>query len=469
MPLINWVKITTFLESVGAAPTNYIPISAIPVDNGVAPFAEAAKRYASVQEMLDDGWLATDDAVLAATQVFGQTAFTITPPTRVVIVNRAAPVAQVEEFTVNAADDGTYKLYISILGGSPVEAASFTALTNTVTDIKDGLIADFNLGPFAGTHTAADVDIDSGSVTADFAGVPFVLTGDGPNGAADITVDNTTPNSGIYEDLDAAFLVEPFWGVIPDPAEVEGVMIEVSRWTEASAAINSPRRNVAFLQTDDTDILSATEPNFASTLVGLGRTRAFPLVHANLSDKMTAAWFGRYGGQFPGSRAWHFGQLTGSTETDNLIYTETQVENAVAQRASIVERDAPSTLAPLRVNWGQGTGGFFVVQKQAEDYWWLRVGQAMVNQLESATGVNLDEEGIDKLVAAVEAVNTELGSNDPPVIDLLDTSVTPVPLEDVPDAEKAVGDYATTGGIEVSTTLIPKLRRVRVSATFALA
>lgn len=467
MPIINFVQISTFLESVGAAPVNYLPISAIPVDAGGVPFAEAAKLYPSTDAMLEDGFLSTDAAVLSAAQVFGQGAFTATVPTRVAIVNRAVAVAQVEEFTVVATDNGDYKLFISVLGGSPVEAASYTAAAATATDIKDGLVTAFNLGPFAGSHTAASVDADSGSITADVAGVPFILTATGPNGAADITIANTTPNSGLYEDLDAAFAVEKFWAVLPDPSEAEGVMLEAGRWAEASAQANSVRRNVALLPTTDGDILTATEPNFASLNVGLGRTRTFPLYHFNSTDKMNAAWFGRYGAQFPGSRAWHFGQLGGTTLTSDINYTQTQGDNLIAQRASWVERDGPAAVDPLRVQWSQGSGGFFVVQKQAEDYWWLRTGQAIVEALESSTGVNMDDEGIAKLVAAVNVVNTELGTSDPPVIDLDATTVTPVPLEDVPPAEQAVGDYQTTGGIQVDTVLIPKIRRVAVSAVFA--
>lgn len=467
MPLTNWVLIQTFLESVGDAPASYIPIGAIPVDNGVAPFVEAAKVYASPEEILDDGWSDVGEFYLAALQYFGQTAFTQTVPTRVVAINRASPVAQVSEFTVVANADGTYRLFIATIGGTAVEAASFAAVGQTVTQIKDALIASFNGGPFAVTHTAASLDADSGTITADVPGVPFVLTGNGPGGEGDITETTTTVNTGIFQDLEAAFAVEKFWCVIPDPSEPEGVMIEVGRWCEASAGLNSARRNVCLLQTNDADILAGTEPNFASVLVGLGYTRSFPVLHANLTDKMTAAYFGRYGAQPPGSKAWHFGRLGGSSETTNLVYSITQVENAKAQRVAIVERDGPSVSLPLRINWGMGAGEFFLVQKQAEDAWWYECGVAMVRELEQ--GLNLDDEGIGTLVAAVDQVNLSFGTGETPVLDLDQTTTTPVPLSSVPAAEQELGDYKTTGGIIVSTVLTPKLRSLRVSATFALA
>jgi hypothetical protein len=55
------------------------------------------------------------------------------------------------------------------------------------------------------------------------------------------------------------------------------------------------------------------------------------------------------------------------------------------------------------------------------------------------------------------------------VLDLARTVITPVPLEDIPAAELAAGDYMTSGGIAVSTVLIPRALKVAVSATFALA
>jgi hypothetical protein len=468
MPIINFVQILTSLSAVGTPPLNYIPIAAIPVDNGDAPFAEAAKTYSSTAAMLADGFLATSDAVLAVAQVFGQGAFTPTVPTRVAIVKRAVPVAQVEEFTVLNDDDGPWTLSISYVGGSAVTAATFAASGDTVTAIKDGLLASFVGGAFAPTQTAVTSGVDSGTVTAVTAGAPFILTATGPNGAADVLVANVTPNAGLYEDLDAGFKAAPFWCVIPDPAQTQSEMIEVSRWAEASAEPLSTRRNICMVATDDADILTATEPNFAATLAGMNRTRTFVLYHVNLTDKMTAAWFGRYGAPTtPGERAFHFGLLSGTTETTAINYVHAQGVNLKASRCSWVERDGPASTSPLRVFWGQGSGGFFAVQKQAEDYWWLRTIAAMVAVLESVAGVNLDDEGVAKMVSAIDVVNTELGTSTPPVIDLAQTSVTPVPLEDVPPDELQVGDYQTTGGINVATKLIPKGRSVRVSAVFS--
>lgn len=474
MPQQNYVLITTFLKTLGPAPVNYIPIAGIPGSVGGAPFSEAAKYYGSTDDMLADGYLSTDQEVLAAAEILGgQSEFIVNAtniPTRVAIIRRETPVAQVDEFTVNAADDGNYTLFISYpLGASAVAAATFAAVSNTVTEIKDGLLASLAIGAFAGIVTGASVDADTGSVTADVAGVPFLLTGVGPNGVADFTVETITENAGLYADLEAGWKVAQFWPVIPDPSEVSGVMYEASRWAQASGQLLSARRNIALIQTDDGDILSATEPNFASVFADLEYSRSFPLYHPDPSfvDKMTAAWFGRYGGIGIGIRAWHMGRLSGTTLTSELNYTYAEVENANAAGVALVERlNGPED--PLRITIRDGNASsVYPVQRQAEDFWWLSTGIALVNMLQDDddSGVNLDEGGIAEAVAVVDGVNAQLTANG--VIDGNRTTVTPVPLSDVPLAEQAIGDYLTTGGIDVSTVLIPKIRRIRASAVFA--
>lgn len=469
MPITNFVATETSLVSTPAPPKNYLQIACfIPPVSEPPPFAEDAKEYASLDAMLDDGFLATDAAYLNALQYVGQGAFNGGEnPTRWVVLKRAAAVAQVMEFEVQNSADGLWELFISDIGGTPVQAASFAAVASTTTLIKDGLLASLALGPFLGVVTGASVDPDSGSVTADVAGVPFVLTGTGPAGAADIVISTTTPNSGVYEDLGAGFIAAPFWDVLPDASIDWGTQREVSRWAE-DAKTTKDRRNVCSLQTTDSTIVTATPGNEAEQLVALARTRSFPVLHVNTGDKMNAAWDGRYLGRTIGQRAWHFGLLGGSSVADtSLVYTEAEGAILIAQRVSWVERDGPALTRPLRIFWGLGSGGFFKVQKHAEDRWWWETQNAVVSVLESQTGANLDEEGISKVVAKIDEVN--IGLDQDGVIDIGRTTVTPVPLSEVPKSELELGDYGTTGGIRVDTVLIPKLRSITTSAFFALS
>jgi hypothetical protein len=87
----------------------------------------------------------------------------------------------------------------------------------------------------------------------------------------------------------------------------------------------------------------------------------------------------------------------------------------------------------------------------------------------SEDGWTLDGPGIQKLVARVKQSNDTLASFNPPVVDSNNTSVTFVPLSEVPLSEQAVGDYQTTGRVTSVATLIPRGRSLRVDGVFPTA
>ncbi len=459
MPTTNFTKVTTSLQPTPAAPANWIEIAAIPVDAGDVPDGFDTKAYTSVQEMIDDGWTSSDDAVVTATNYFGQGDYNGGQvPVKVVVIKRGAPVAQVYEFDVLTTTDGDYKLFID-----GVLAATLAAVGLTDTQIKDQLITAFNAGAFGSTHTAATVDTNSGTVTADVLGVPFILTATGPGVSFD--VDQTVANVGIYQDLDAAWAIERFWQVLPDPAEAEGTLLEVSRWCQAGESWPTRRRNVCILPTMDADILTSTEPNFADTLIGLNRTCSFALYHVNTSDKMNGSWSGRYIKMFPGSKAWHYGRVNGTSLTSTINFDHDEGEALVDARCSWVERDGSSTTDFVYIFGGVGAGGFTLAQKMAEHAWWLRCDEAMKTVQQA--GLDLDEIGLAQIKSAILIASQPF--IDAGVLDESSIVITPVPLASVPAAELAVGDYLTTGGVNVSGVITPKLHALRVSSVFAVA
>lgn len=460
MPDINFVQITTSLVATPAPPLDYLNVCGIPAT--APPFAPtAAKAYSSGTEMLDDGFLSTDVAYLAAVQVFGQD--DTTSPTLIVIIAKGSYTAQVQDLQITNNTDGTYEVYTAVLGGGAlVLVSTFAAVAQTITQIRNGLLA-----AWTGTdQTPASQSTDKIRVTAATAGAPFLLSGDGPAVNSFAASTNVTPSVGPYDEMDTAFATSPFWAVIPDPAEAPGLMLEWSRWAEASKEANSRRRNCAIIQVVDADIADAVSPNTAETYEALVRTRSFLVVHANTVDQMSATDFGKYGGLPPGSRAWHFRQVNGTSETTNITYSKTQGDNLIAAKVSWVERDTPTTSSPVKIQWDQGSGGFFIVQKHAEDRWWLTTQAAMVAEKESRAGLNIDDASIARLVAAIDQVNIALAADG--VIDLARTTVTAAAAASVDPSKAALGLYtAPDGGITVDTVLIPKLRALSVSGVFA--
>lgn len=460
MPDINFVQITTSLVATPAPPLDYLNVCGIPAT--APPFAPtAAKAYSSGTEMLDDGFLSTDVAYLAAVQVFGQD--DTTSPTRIVIIAKGSYTAQVQDLQITNNTDGTYEVYTAVLGGGAlVLVSTFAAVAQTITQIRNGLLA-----AWTGTdQTPASQSTDKIRVTAATAGAPFLLSGDGPAVNSFAASTNVTPSVGPYDEMDTAFATSPFWAVIPDPAEAPGLMLEWSRWAEASKDANSRRRNCAIIQVVDADIADAVSPNTAETYEALVRTRSFLVVHSNTVDQMSATGFGKYGGLPPGSRAWHFRQVNGTSETTDITYSKTQGDNLIAAKVSWVERDTPTTSSPVKIQGGQGSGGLFIVQKHAEDRWLRATQAAMVAGLESRAGLNIDDASIARLVAAIDQVNIALAADG--VIDLARTTVTAAAAASVDPSKAALGLYtAPDGGITVDTVLIPKLRALSVSGVFA--
>jgi hypothetical protein len=479
MTLALWNQVVTTLEAPSTPPENFIKIPGIPSSTatGLAAFAGiSAKQYATIEQMTDDGFAESSFEVLSATNFLAQDTPQGEAVTRWVVIALQPFVAQVDEFTVEASDDGTYELYLApAIGLSPTLAASFVAAANTVTEIKDGLIISFNGGAFAADFTAADVDVDSGSVTANTAGQAFVLTGEGPNGTSDITVLNLTPNSGPADSLDPGFEEEPFWGVIPEPGIADGLWYEYSRWAEDSPGVFSTRRNVLFLQTSEAGIIDPLDTdNLALTLQVLQRKRTFGVYHVSDSDYMSASVFGLYGGQQAGRRAFHLREIIGTTLVGPGTLGPDVFTLAVGmllkeRNFGWIERDGNANTDPARFAWGQGSGGFFAEQVQAEDFWWFDVSNGMLEIQASEDGWTLDGPGIQKLVARVKQSNDTLASFNPPVVDSNNTSVTFVPLSEVPLSEQAVGDYQTTGRVTSVATLIPRGRSLRVDGVFPTA
>lgn len=467
--------VSTALQAPSPAPDNYIAIPGIPSATAAALPAFAglsAKEYQTIAAMEDDGFSTSGPEVLAATNLITQD--TLTPVTRWVVIALLTFVAQVEEFEVLASADGTYELFLApAIGISPVLAASFAASGNTDTEIKDGLLTAFALGAFAATHTGVTTGATTGSITANTAGAAFVLTGTGPGGTGDVVITNLTPNTGMFESLTPAFETATFWSVIPEPGTADGIVLEASRWAELSQVKGTTRRNICQPQSSESGIPDIGDlDNLALTLLVLGRKRTFLEYHVSNSDFMTAAVFGLYGGQQPGSRAWHLRPISGTTLTTTIgpsVFT-LEINQVLRDRAvSWIERYGPSAADPVVHAWGQGSDLFFFEQIQAEDFWWIEVNAAMLAIQQSVEGWTLDEPGIAKLVDGVDQVNVRLASFTPPVLDLDRTTVTPTPLADIPANELAVGDYKTSGGIDVVAQLIPRGRSLAVDAVFVTA
>jgi hypothetical protein len=152
------------------------------------------------------GFASSDAAWLAFASLFGQAR----RPSLALIARRATPVAQVVNVNVDGAGDGTYTVTINGVD------FDFVASSNTATQIKDGLIAAIQGG--SEPVTAASVDSDTLSLTADTAGVPFTLALSAPSD--DLSSSVITASVGIDTDLAAIEAERSDWYFVMETSRV---------------------------------------------------------------------------------------------------------------------------------------------------------------------------------------------------------------------------------------------------------
>jgi hypothetical protein len=239
------------------------------------------------------GFASSDAAWLAFASLFGQAR----RPSLALIARRATPVAQVVNVNVDGAGDGTYTVTINGVD------FDFVASSNTATQIKDGLIAAINGG--SEPVTAASVDSDTLSLTADVAGVPFTLALSAPSD--DLSSSVITASVGIDTDL-AAIEAERSDGYF---------VMETSRVLEtqqvAVEAIESFGRPLFGLwQTDDTNAQgSSSNDDLGGWIQVNGYARSFAVWHDSDVEFVDTGLVGLLCSTEPGSYSWANQQVAG--------------------------------------------------------------------------------------------------------------------------------------------------------------
>lgn len=106
--------------------------------------------------------------------------------------------AEVDRVTVNVAANGAYTFTVAVWyqGVITTYTASFTrAAAETITQIRDALISDFNTDNPNAPVTLAANGADKINIASDVAGVPITTTVTSTPNPGDFTTSNVTPNS----------------------------------------------------------------------------------------------------------------------------------------------------------------------------------------------------------------------------------------------------------------------------------
>lgn len=196
-------------------------------------FAERLRIYTGgsiLADMVADGFLSTDVAYLQA-----QAALSVAPrPSRIAIGRAVAAVAQSITFTVVANADGSY--IITINGVSFTHAAT----GESVTQIRDALLALLQAGSQASVVTFASSSTDAITAVASTAGNAFTYAATGPGGDADITEAVVAAGNGPIDDMLAieAEDAESWYGFAFNTRAAE-LIVDLAAWAEARVRLFS--------------------------------------------------------------------------------------------------------------------------------------------------------------------------------------------------------------------------------------
>jgi hypothetical protein len=309
MSLEDLVSVNISIESAGLAAQGF----GVPMIVGLhTRFIERFRTYSNLSAMLTDGFIAADPEYVAATNLLSQEK----RPLSFLVGRRAAAVAQVDRLDIVGTTDGAWSF---TLNG---ELVTFTAASNTTAQIRDGLISAANALTGAGAPiTAAIVDGDTLSLTADVAGIPFTVGAVTAPSPGTLTRVASVANVGIETDLSAIQDAGAAWyltvlagnATASASGRTEAVILRAAAWHQANT---TPLRHLLLAQANDanaplTPYDSVTPNDIAEQLRAIGYTRTALVWHERDAEYVDAAWAGRMLPEDPGTETWAWKALVG--------------------------------------------------------------------------------------------------------------------------------------------------------------
>lgn len=422
-----------------------------------AGFTERTRTYTSAADMLDDGFLVTDQAYLEALTITSQRP----RPQRFKVGRRATAVAQSRVLTL-PADPTDSVAYPIVINGVTINTATLDG-TSTTAELQAALVTAINASSQAGLVTAANSGADV-IVTSDQAGIPFTVAL-GTQPAAPIVLGAAVANVGIPEDLAAIEDYDADWyGLIITQRDDNSIRV-------AAQQIEAMRR-VFFAQSSDTAMITAaynpadTTLNIAAELKGLGYLRTS--VWFNADDESLA---GGIGGQMlarvPGSATTMYKAVAGVTPRQ---YTATERSNLESHNANGYTTDGGRNYT-FRGTMAEGewfdimhgidkltsrieTLVFGAFLKEAK----IPYTQKGLEQIAGLIGVALRESTTEGVIA--ESRTLENGDVESPA-----WSITVPKIQDIPSATRETREVTSSYPITFEATLAGAIHLVTITGT----
>lgn len=380
------------------------------------------------------GFVSTDAHWKHCAAIFAQTD-AASPVTSVVIGRRATPVAKVITITVGGNADGNYSIQID---AGPY---LYAAVGKTQTQIRDALLALLAGDTVA---TAASVGANQITLTAIAVGLDFSTTLASPGDVMTQAV--STPNTGIYEDLDAIKAEDFSWFGVLETAHGKAAILDGARW-----ASEYPVK--FFAETNDAAVKTNAAGNVAAALKAKSYKNTSLRYHHTGSELYTAALVGRCLGYDVGRIQWSHRQLVGITARNY------GAESGVVEAFELNYVGRYDTEGRGRSLYNYTCDGGFIEMEIGRWVCRARVQDRLLTRLaENDITAYTTEEGVASGAAWIREALNELATGGGTGFLRRETiEITSVPIEDQSDANVSklkIGGYVWTAKCRVGVNEI---------------
>jgi hypothetical protein len=430
MSLSDIVNVQISKQTASVARTGFgVPLIMSSEAKFLASFAAVvAKEYTEISQLATDGFLTGGVTTAIATAIFSQNP----KVDKVIIGKRTLSAAQRINLTVALVRNT--QLYRITINGVDVDFTSDASAT--IAEIVAGLVTAINASSVNTVVTATDVASTTIQIDTDTAGVIFSLS---ITDRALLNQQNITLDPGVVTDLNT-IRTDPtgndtwYTVVLDNPGKPEILAL--------AAAIEAiPRLFGA--TSGDSDILTGSSSDVASTLQDSAYARTFLIYHPAPYEAAAAAWAGKVLPLDPGSSTWKFKTLAGVP-----VYTLTPTErtNALTKNANIYERIAGNNIT------GEGvtSSGEFIDITQFIDFITARLMENIFFRLVNANKIPYTDAGIAIIENEVRGV-MQLG------ISVGGFAADPAPVVTVPRA-------ADVSSVDKANRLLPDVKFTAVLA-----
>jgi len=347
-------------------------------------FASVVREYKSLTAMTDDGWPATDPAVLIATKIASQNP----KPAKWKIGKRTTPAAQTVTLEVINVTEG-YVYEFDIVVGVTTTAISYTVLA-AATPTTVAVALDALIDAIVGISSTPAVGVIT--VVTDTAGdlVDYVRVSDKPD---DLQFKDTTADPGLAADLTAIETVDPDgWYALLLDSNSEAEILAAAAWVEA-------RKKIFLCNTSDTEVVdNVVTTDVMSDLQSFAYARtAIIYSQARLLNWTGAAWGGNRLPSDPGSSTWAFKTLASVQVDANLTGGQVSV---IESKGGNVYR----TIAGVNVTtFGITASGEYVDVTRFIDWLDARIKERIFGVLINNPKVPYTDKGVGLMTAQVLA------------------------------------------------------------------